>query len=178
MSRLLLHAAGILSLIFLLVNLAACGRFAPPPSCAELFRPGERPGYELMPNGLARHNSSDTTWYRCPGGTAYAASRCQGNPLYTSWEEATAYAQEFSQQTGIDWRLPSNDELEDITESDCNAPTLNPQVFGALDIENYWTSTKTLYNDMFRCVYYTQNGSVYCRELRTLEHPFLLIRAD
>jgi hypothetical protein len=158
--------------------LVACGDLEPPPSCTDFFSVGDRPGYSLNSSGLAAHQDSETLWYRCPAGMSYQSGRCQGQPLHVSWEEATAYAEEFSQQTGSSWRLPSNSELEDLTEGDCIQPTLNPQVFGGLEIDNYWTSTRTLHNDMFRCVYYTQNGSVNCRELRTLEHPFMLIRDD
>lgn len=167
-----------IAVVLICTTISGCDRLQVTDSCLDFFGSGERPGFELLPNGMVRHNDTRTTWYRCPAGTAYQASRCQGSPLYTSWEQASEYAVEFSQQTALPWRLPTNSEMENLTEKQCNAPTLNPQVFGALDIENYWTSTRTLHNDMFRCVYYTQNGSLNCRELRTLEHPFLLVLDD
>ena len=163
------------SLVF---ALSACGDLDPPASCNDYFGVADRPGYSLNSSGLAGHVKSQTTWYRCPAGMSFQSSRCQGLPLHLSWEDATAYAEEFSQQTGSSWRLPTNAELDDLTEGDCDSPTLNPQVFLGLEIDNHWTSTRTLHNDMFRCVYYTQNGSINCRELRTLEHPFLLIRDE
>lgn len=160
----------------LLLLVAACNPFAPTPSCSEHFRTGESPGFSLTGNGLALHEASGTLWARCPAGMDYRGSRCQGTALYASWDDAVAYAAELSEKSGSAWRLPTNAELGRITEGSCNNPSLNPQVFGGLDIENYWTSTRTLHNEFYRCTYYTYGGAVDCRQSRSTERPFLLLR--
>jgi len=162
----------------LLMLIVACNPFEPTLSCSEYFSAGQRPGFELTGNGLALHQPSGTLWARCPAGMEFRGSRCQGTALYTNWDGAVAYASELSDKSGVAWRLPTNAEIDAITENACNNPTLNPQVFGGLDIENYWTSTRTLHNDLYRCTYYTYGGAVNCRQPKVADHPFLLLRAD
>lgn len=161
--------AGLLPFLF------GCDDIRAPLSCSAFFATGERPGWQLDEEGIAQHLDSGTRWYRCPAGMVWAANRCHGEPLRTDWDSANAYAEEFSTKSGRRWSLPSNAQFGDIQEQDCNNPSINPQVLGGLDVDNYWTSTRTLHNDVFRCTLYTYGGQIDCRENRAIPHPFFLI---
>ncbi|MGA0807156.1 MAG: DUF1566 domain-containing protein [Pseudohongiellaceae bacterium] len=154
--------------------LAACDGFTAPVSCLAHYTTGERPGWQLEEQGVALHLASGSRWYRCPAGMTWAANRCQGEALRTGWTEAMAYASEFSEKSGLAWSLPDNGEFGSIQESACNNPSLNPQVFGGLEVENYWTSSRTLHHDSLRCSLYTYGGEINCRTDRTTPLPFLL----
>ena len=158
-----------------LVLLAGCDGVTAPQSCTTFFATGDRTGWQLEGESVALHVASGTRWYRCPAGMVWAASRCQGQALRTDWDSAVAYAEEFSEKSGLSWSLPSNRQFGAIQESGCNNPSLNPQVLGGLEVDNYWTSTRTLHNARFRCTLYTHGGEVDCRENRENPHPFFLI---
>lgn len=155
--------------------LSACDFVSEPPLCGDYFDGGETPGFNVTGDGLARHLDSGTTWYRCPAGMTFAASRCRGEMLLATWDEAVAYAAEFSQSSGRDWRLPSNKELRAIQESSCRNPSINHFVFPTIDVANHWTSSESWHNDAFRCAVYTYKGDLSCREFRDNPYPFLLV---
>jgi hypothetical protein len=155
--------------------LSGCDFFKSPPSCADFFADYQTPGFTVNGDGLARHQQSATTWYRCPAGMTFAASRCRGEMLRSTWDEAMAYADEFSAASGRPWRLPTNRELRAIQEKSCRNPSTNHFVFPAIDVANHWTASDSLHNDSFRCAVYTYQGDLSCRESRSNTYPFLLV---
>jgi hypothetical protein len=155
--------------------LSGCDFFVTPPLCKDYFSGAETPGFAVSTDGLARHEQSGTTWYRCPAGMTYAASRCRGEMLRSTWDEAMAYTEEFSAASGRRWRLPTNRELRAIQEKSCRNPSINHFVFPAIDVANHWTSSDSLHNDSFRCAVYTFQGDLSCRESRSNTYPFLLL---
>ena len=96
--------------------------------------------------------------------------------LKLSWDEAMAYAREVAEKTGEPWRLPEKDEIPDILENDCINPAANPFVFPGLEVANFWTASKGLHQDKFRCSIYTYQGRVFCRQARDIPQPFLLVK--
>ena len=62
--------------------------------------------------GAARDSENDVTWYRCSAGQRYSNYRCRGEIVYLNWQDAMDgtmdYAVEFSEKSGITWRLPQN----------------------------------------------------------------------
>jgi hypothetical protein len=155
--------------------LSTCDFVAEPPLCGDYFGGGETPGFSINANGLAQHLDTGTSWYRCPAGMTFAASRCRGEMLLATWDEAMAYALEFSESSGRNWRLPENDELLAIQESSCRNPAINHFVFPGIDVANHWTSSETWHNEAFRCAVYTYQGDLSCREFRNNAYPFLLV---
>ena len=155
--------------------LVSCDRFEAPRSCLSHYAIGDRSGWQLEGNGIALHRDSGTRWYRCPAGMTWTANRCQGEALRTGWEDAVAYATEFSEKSGLAWTLPSNRQFSAIQENVCNNPSINPHVLGNLEVDNYWTATRTLHNEKFRCTLYTFAGSINCREPKIDPHPFYLM---
>ena len=54
------------------------------------------------------------TWYRCPAGKHFVNYVCKGEALRLSWDEAVAFGKEFSDKSGVSWRLPTRKEMKSI----------------------------------------------------------------
>jgi hypothetical protein len=87
-----------------------------------------------------------------------------------------AYAAEVAEKTGEPWRLPEKGEAPDLLESECINPAANPYVFPDLEVANFWTGSKGLHQDKFRCSIYSYQGRVFCRQSRDIPQPFLLVK--
>jgi len=164
-----------LILILLVLSLSSCDYYAQAPSCFDYFEVGDTSGYELLEGGLARHLQSQTVWYRCPAGTSFSQGVCQGTMLSVSWEEAGAFAEEFSEKSGYRWQLPSTSELSSIMQTSCRNPAINPNIFPMLAVDNHWTRDNARVNSNRKCTVYTYQGQRSCRELPDSEHPFMLL---
>lgn len=160
----------------LMAVLVACDVREVQVKCADYFKAGDLGGFDTSQSGLARDKKTDTVWYRCPGGKTFLHHRCKGETVLATWDEAMAYAEEFSEKAGTTWRLPTKKEMKSIMESSCNAPTINVNVFPATEVANFWTSSSGLHQDQFRCAVNTYNGSISCRQIRTVQQPFMLVR--
>lgn len=156
--------------------LMSCDNYRTVAKCSDEIKAGDKGSFVTDKTGLATDTSTGTVWYRCPGGKTYSNFRCKGETLNLNWDDATAYAVEFSNKSGVDWRLPTNDEMKSIVESSCIAPAINENVFPATEVNNHWTSSKSWHQNMFKCSVNTYNGSLSCRQARMIEQPFLLVR--
>ena len=145
-------------------------------TCSDYFEVGDLGNFDISQFGLARDKKTNTVWYRCPGGKTFLHHRCKGQTVLATWDEAMAYAEEFSEKAGSTWRLPTKKEMKSIMESSCNAPTINLNVFPATEVANFWTSSSGLHQDQFRCAVNTYNGSVSCRQIRSVQQPFMLVK--
>ena len=74
------------------------------------------------------------------------------------------------------WRLPTKSEMPKLLEKQCINPAVNPFVFPDMEVTNFWTESKGLHQDQFRCSVYTYQGRVFCRQARNIEQPFLLVK--
>ena len=156
--------------------LAGCGDYRTAEKCGDIIKSGDKGSFVTDPSGLARDSSTGTIWYRCPGGQTFSNFRCKGETLYLNWDDATAYAVEFSEKSGVKWRLPTNDEMKSIVESSCIAPVINHNVFPAIEVTNHWTSSDGWHQKTFKCSLNTYNGSLSCRQARVIEQPFMLVQ--
>ena len=155
---------------------ASCDVYEVQTKCGDHFEKGDRGQFDTSQPGLARDTETNTIWYRCPGGKTFLHHRCKGETVLASWDEAMGYAEEVSKKAGATWRLPTRKEMKSIMESSCNAPTINVNVFPDAEVANFWTSSSGLHQDQFRCSVNTFNGSVSCRQIRTLQQPFMLVK--
>ena len=96
--------------------------------------------------------------------------------IHISWDDAMAYAAEVADKTGESWRLPTKAEMPKLLETKCINPAANPFVFPDLEVANFWTKSKGLHQDIFRCSVYTYQGRVFCRQARNIPQPFLLVK--
>lgn len=167
--------SALLMTALLVWGLTGCERYFDTPQCGAWFEPGQTDGFELDAQGSALHKASGVRWYRCSAGQRFANGQCIGEPLLLSQEDAQKYAQDFSATSGRTWRLPTIDEMQAIRETRCKNPALNPHVFPAVRIDNYWTSTRSFNGPGLGCTTYTYNGNAFCREARSIERPFLLV---
>ena len=133
--------------------LTGCDNYRIDEKCSDYIARGDRGKFVTDDSGLAKDIETGTTWYRCAAGKTFSNYRCKGQSLYLDWDDATAYAEEFSQKSGIKWRLPTNDETY-----------------------NHWTSSNSRHQKSFKCSINTYNGSLTCRQARVLEQPFLLVQ--
>jgi hypothetical protein len=127
--------------------------------------------------GSAIDPKTGITWYRCPAGKRFVNYVCKGETLRLSWDEAVAFASEFSEKSGVAWRLPTRKEMKSIIEPNCIAPALNPNVFKDAEVANHWLSDpNTLHQDQFRCAINSYSGNISCRQARIIKQPFMLVR--
>ena len=73
----------------------------------------------------------------CAAGQSYKNSECKGEALHLNWEEAMAFAEEFSEKSGKQWRLPSKKELKSIMLDQCINPAVDVRVFKDLEVNNF-----------------------------------------
>ena len=164
-------------LLSVLLVLSSCD-FRTPQTCFMVFqdRPNQLSGFSLSENGLANKAGSPLYWSRCPAGMRFSdPNTCSGVPLLLSFDQAINYAQDISEKTDQKIRLPLVDELDDITENSCINPSLNTNVFPAASTDNYWTSEQHSFRDNLACTFYTYQGLASCLEVKSTEHPFMLV---
>jgi hypothetical protein len=165
-------------LLLLIALLSGCDFRAQKPKCDDYFSINDRAGYSTDERGLAKRIDSDILWYRCPAGQTFSSRRCRGSILKLDWDDAVDYAKEYAAKSGKNWRLPTNDEMESIQEKQCVSPSVNPQVFPNVEVDNYWTSSDSWHHDSLRCSVYLFEGKLFCRQARTVELPFFLVLGE
>ena len=147
------------------------------PDCSSVIESRlDKSDFEILKNGLALHQPTGLTVTQCAGGQRMVNYRCLGDALKLTWDDAMSYAEEVREKTGEQWRLPSKSEMPRFLEKRCINPAANPFVFPGLEVTNYWTASKGLHQDQFRCSVYTYQGRVFCRQARIIEQPFLLVK--
>ena len=164
-------------LLSVVLVLSSCD-FRTPQTCFMAFqdRPNQRSSCSFSENGVANKAGSPLYWSRCPAGMRFSdPSTCSGIPLLLSFDQAINYAQDISEKTDQKIRLPLIDELDDITENSCINPSLNTNVFPAASTDNYWTSEQHSFRDNLACTFYTYQGLASCLEVKSTEHPFMLV---
>lgn len=98
----------------------------PPPANSEFIQPPYpscRPYAGLLDNkdGTLTDPRSGLIWSRCDLGTRFVKGKgCIGKQKKYSWVNAMKTAREFNQGGHKDWRLPTIEEVESITDSDSN----------------------------------------------------------
>lgn len=162
-----------------LIALNGCTDQRNQPDCSAVIESRvDKSDFNIFKNGLALHKPTGLTVTQCAVGQRMINFKCRGDALKLNWDEAMAYAEEVREKTGEPWRLPSKREMPKMLETQCINPAANPFVFPDLEITNFWTSSKGLHQDQFRCSVYTYQGRVFCRQARSIEQPFLLVKRD
>ena len=164
-------------LLSLFLALSSCD-LRTPQSCFTVFqdRPDQLSGFVITENGLANRAGSPLYWSRCPAGMRLSdPNTCSGIPLLLSFDQAIEYARDISEKSDQHIRLPSIEELDDITENSCINPSVNTNVFPAVTTDNYWTSEQHSFRDNLACTFYTYQGLASCLEVKSTEHPFMLV---
>ena len=165
--------------VFSIALTAGCADQRGLPDCKEFIENRlDKSGYEILENGDALHLETGLLVTQCAVGQRLANFRCRGKPLKLSWDDAMAYASEVAEKTGETWRLPEKGEMPKLLQRDCINPAVNPYVFPDMEVANFWTGSKGLHQDLFRCSVYTYQGRVFCRQARNIEQPFLLVKKD
>ncbi|MBV31857.1 MAG: hypothetical protein CMK36_00250 [Porticoccaceae bacterium] len=176
MVRLLTNGCIVIVITLLISLFAGCDLHEPEVKCEDQIKAYDKQDFVTDELGMAIDPKTGTRWFRCSGGKRFVNYRCQGEALYLSWDEATAYAKEFSEKSGIKWRLPTNQEMKSIIQPDCIAPAINTNVFLEAEVANHWTSSSSLHQDTFRCSLNTYSGRISCRQARVINQPFMLVR--
>ncbi len=164
------------AMLCIALALGGCDVYKEDAKCADTIKAYDKLGFITDENGLATDPDTGTRWFRCSGGKRFVNYRCKGEALYLSWDEATAYATEFSEKSGVQWRLPTNGEMKSIMQPNCIAPAMNENVFLATEVNNHWTSSTSLHQKTFKCAINTYSGRISCRQARIIKQPFLLVR--
>lgn len=172
-SRHLLSAT--LTAACMLVLLSGCDQIRAKRPCQDYFSTTDLTGYQLIDGGMALHIDSGTVWYRCPAGQQFRDGECLGEALLLNLADAGDYAVEFSEQSSYRWQLPSNEQFRAITTQRCLNPAVNTNVFPQLPIENYWTDDRTSTISGRKCVAYSYQGRIACRESQDALHRFMLV---
>jgi len=74
-------------------------------------------------------------WQRCVLGQQWDGQSCTGDAVAQDWNTATKTA------TGNGWRIPSQKELQSLSETSCAELALNQTWFGSGPSGWVWTST-------------------------------------
>ena len=147
------------------------------PDCSDVYKTRiDKHNFEVYDNGTALHRPTGLVVTQCAAGQRMVNFKCQGTALRYTWDEAMDFATEVREKTGEAWRLPERDEMPKILETKCINPAVNPFVFPGLEVANFWTASKGLHQDIFRCSVYTYQGRVFCRQARNIAQPFLLVK--
>ena len=147
------------------------------PECGDAIKSRLTPhNFELFDGGIAQNKDNGVFVTRCAAGQSFRNYRCKGDSLKLSWDEAIGYASEVAEKTGENWRLPDYSEMQSMLVDECVFPAANPFVFPDMEVTNFWTSSKGLHQDRFRCAVYSFQGNAFCRHSRELEQPFFLVR--
>lgn len=155
--------------------LGSCEDYRTLKACTDYFRDGNLESFQIIDGGIALHIESNTLWYRCPAGSYFSNGVCRGDPLRVSWDAAQAFASEFSQNSSYTWQLASNEDFKEITTDRCLNPALNTNAFPAIPVDNYWTADSGTIARSRKCMIYTYQGQLACRENASAEHPFMLV---
>ena len=147
------------------------------PDCSTVIESRlDKADFKVFKNGQALHKPTGLTVTQCAVGKRMVNYQCRGDALKLTWDDAMSYADEVRQKTGEQWRLPSKSEMPKFLEKRCINPAANPFVFPSLEVTNFWTASKGLHQDQFRCSVYSYQGRVFCRQARIIEQPFLLVK--
>ena len=100
-----------------------------------LTRPDSR--YEAANASGSEVKDKDTglVWQRCVYGLKWDGAACSGTAIAQDWNTATKTAKDAK------WRLPTQVELEGLSEKSCSEPALNSTWFGSGPSGWTWTAT-------------------------------------
>ena len=159
-----------------LLLLTGCERSRELPDCVDVKSPKDYGKFIVNPTtGFAQHVSG-SVWYRCMAGQSFRGKKCLGDPLELTKSEAESYLRDFSYKSGENWRLPSKDEFEEILETTCDSPPLNPNVFPGVAVKNFWLNDSSWHGERFGCSIFLFQGSTSCRQAAQLQQPILMVR--
>lgn len=175
---------------------------------------GNCPGYKILTNptrkyidpgdGTVTDKITGLMWKKCHEGATYQAGATQSttcspiDPLTQSvtWEVAFAHLKRVNEGTAgesfgyNDWRMPTINELQSITMTNCKNPSLNEVIFPARTVDptvyelhyGYWSSTvNTRLHDgsqfsglAFRASFF--NGTIYSHDKNVATQFVMLVR--
>lgn len=144
--------------------------------CSEYIAAGDMGRFTEQANGIAMDTTSGLEWYRCAFGQRFTPQGCAGVPTRLAWSAVEGYLSEISTKAGQAWRLPTEVELEAITETECLSPALNPNAFPNATVDNHWVTGEGLRKGK-PCVVYTYNGARSCRLPVDGNRPFFMVKA-
>jgi hypothetical protein len=100
-----------------------------------LTRPDSR--YEAVDDKGAQVKDLDTglVWQRCVHGQQWDGKSCAGDPIAQDWNLAVKTA------NAAGWRLPTQKELQSLSETSCSELALNQTWFGSGPSGWVWTAT-------------------------------------
>ena len=117
------------SLLLVGASQAACFPDSP------LTRPDSRYEAANASGSEVKDKETGLVWQRCVQGMQWNGTTCTGAATAQDWVVATKTAADAK------WRLPTQAELEGLSEKSCSDPALNQAWFGAGPYGWVWTST-------------------------------------
>lgn len=117
------------SLLFSTLLQAACFPDSP------LTRPDSRYEAANASGTEVKDKETGLVWQRCVYGLKWDGAACSGVPIALDWKTANKFALDAK------WRLPTQAELEGLSEKSCLEPALNTTWFGTGPGGWTWTST-------------------------------------
>jgi hypothetical protein len=164
-----------LALILALAALSACDSYRQDPNCSTFFSENNLGRFILQEDGAALDADTGLLWYRCAAGMRYSNGQCLGVPVLLPWDEANQFAADFGENSSRRWRLPGNEDVRSITETQCRNPAVNTTIFPQLPVENFWTNDNAFLGNDRKCMVYSYRGQIVCREQPEALHAFMLV---
>lgn len=155
---------------------SGCDRYSVKPKCSDDLTARDLDNFSIAPNGTAFNQITGLTWYRCLAGASFKGDGCQGAGLLMNWNEANRFAVDLSEKSGVNWRLATEREMQDLVQPSCNNPAFNTTIFSAIGTVNLWTSSSSWkHRSDYACTMYSYNGALSCKQPKETLHPFLLV---
>jgi hypothetical protein len=103
-----------------------------------LTRPDSRYEAANASGSEVKYKDTGLIWQRCVHGLKWDGAVCSGTAIAQDWSTATKTAKEAKDAK---WRLPTQVELEGLSEKSCSEPALNMTWFGFGPSGWTWTAT-------------------------------------
>ena len=116
--------------------------------------------FQVEAEGWVVDNATGLRWQRCIVGLEYKENieRCLGMPRRYTFEEASQYAEFAGARDGVQWRVPSRDELLSLVLSTCKHPALDTRAFPNTPISSFWSNSLSPNVEEFAWSVYFGNG--------------------
>lgn len=92
-------------------------------------------------DGTVLHRPTRLVWQRCAVGQSWTGTGCSGTADLLDWAAALSAAENATDASHSDWRVPNRNELGAIVETRCHGPAINGAIFPDSPTTGFWTSS-------------------------------------
>lgn len=126
-------------------------------------------------DGTTTHTPTGLMWQRCAVGQTWTGSTCSGTESTFTWDAARLLTNSFAGKT--DWRMPSVEELESLSDYRKFGPAINTSLFpGTPNSDYFWSSSPNAFNSSAAWAVYFPFGGASSDRYRGADLAVRLVR--